>query len=291
MTHEEHVHWGKVILRNLVGRVIAYSGGPKFVYYSDLANEIKYPEPLTGSAFSSNIGKTLFEMGHLLDNLPTKDWPERIPHLQSLVVTKADKLPGDGLQAFYPDYPNLPDEKKRDYVNAEYQKVFQFGHRWLDVLAQLGLNPPDGMVPSVKTSSGLYNPYGKDGSPEHQAIRDYILKNPESVKVKSPDRVYAEYKFKSNDAVDVIAFEANMLHVIEVKSSRSGDDDIERGIYQGVKYRALLQAEEFLEGRKLPVRAVLVLEGELPPAMRKTAELHSITVIDNFKAHLNHEIS
>jgi hypothetical protein len=285
MTNEQHVHWGKVILRNLVGRVIAYTGGPKFVYYSDLANEIKYPEPLTGSAFSANIGKTLFKMGHLLDNLPTKDWPERIPHLQSLVVTKADKLPGDGLQAFYPDYPSLPVEKKHDYVNAEYQKIFQFGHRWLDVLRQLGVNPPEGVVPSMKISSGLYNPYGKDGSPEHQAIRDYILKNPSSVKVNTPIHVFSEYKFKSNDAVDAIAFESRMLHVIEVKSSRSGDDDIERGIYQGVKYRALLQAEELLEGRKLPIRAVLVLEGSLPPGLRKAADLHSIIVIDNFSDH------
>lgn len=80
-----------------------------------------------------------------------------------------------------------------------------------------------------------------------------------------------------------------MLHAVEVKSLRSGPDDLQRGVYQCIKYQAVIRAEEKAlkhgKGTVRPVRTVLVCEGTLPAGLRAIANMHSVTVIDEFSAH------
>lgn len=184
MTEADHLHWAKEVLRFLVGRILNYEGGPKFITYTDLAHAIEYPEPRTGNPFSANIGKTLGVMGHLFDNIQVQGWIGRIPHIQALIVAKDTELPGEGLKEFYPEYPSLSKEKRLDYVNREYLKIYAFDAKWIEVLQKLGISGSASTTNSVpQARSGWFNPFGKDGSPEHQAIRDYIATNPAVVGV------------------------------------------------------------------------------------------------------------
>ena len=70
---------------------------------------------------------------------------------------------------------------------------------------------------------------------------------------------------------------------VEVKSRVSDrvEKDYERGIYQCVKYRALLQAMHEDDRYSVPreVEAVLVLETRLPEKLRNAAKLLGIRVV------------
>lgn len=76
----------------------------------------------------------------------------------------------------------------------------------------------------------------------------------------------------------------------EVKSaiSDSFPPDYEPGLYQIIKYRALLNAMA-QDGRyAMPsnIRAVLVLESELPVEYRTTAEILGVDVVENVRGQL-----
>jgi len=127
-----HEYWARKILVYLVRRVRNFQGGEKFVTYGELAREISYPEPHTGNLFGKNIGKTLGVMGHLFDDIVVDG--EKVPLIQALVVNQSQKLPSDGLKEFNSTYPKLSVQKKRDFVQSEYRRIFEFGSRWEKVL-------------------------------------------------------------------------------------------------------------------------------------------------------------
>ena len=56
---------------------------------------------------------------------------------------------------------------------------------------------------------------------------------------------------------------------VEVKSTLSTDDDLRRGVYQCVKYRAVLQAQEIPVS--VSVRTMLLTERELPADLKARA--------------------
>ena len=66
---------------------------------------------------------------------------------------------------------------------------------------------------------------------------------------------------------------------IEVKSRISDDADILRGIYQCVKYKAVLSAECLAHGENGNVDAFLVIENEMSEENRKTANMLSVKYI------------
>jgi hypothetical protein len=64
--------------------------------------------------------------------------------------------------------------------------------------------------------------------------------------------------------------------VVEVKSRLSNDADLERGLYQCVKYRALLRAEQQAVGAIPNGWAILVTERPLPAALFELAVLFDV---------------
>ena len=64
-----------------------------------------------------------------------------------------------------------------------------------------------------------------------------------------------EHELLSGDRVDVVCFTESELVAVEVKSRDSNWQDLRRGVYQCVKYRAVLCAQE---ASQREVRCVLV---------------------------------
>ena len=75
---------------------------------------------------------------------------------------------------------------------------------------------------------------------------------------------------------------------VEVKSrvSDGNPSDYERGIYQVVKYRAVLEAQARIDAPRDPpeVQVVLVLEGLLPKEYRGVADALGVKVIEQVTA-------
>jgi len=274
----DHTYWAKEVLKYLVSHIKNFQGGDKFVYYGDLAKAIGYPEPYQGNVFARRIGETLGVMGHLIENIPVDG--ERPPYIQALVVSKSSRLPGDGIKEFYPDYPMLPREKKRDLVQREVQRVFEFGTRWEKLLEELNIPIGD---KSETSQHSLHNPYGSEGSPEHRELRDYVYDHPEVVGQSYVVAKYREYPLKSGDVVDVLFETSEGIVAIEIKSRRSGKDDIERGIFQCVKYKAVLEAENIILEEQSPVDCILVLEESLPRGLNRVASQLQVSVLEGVK--------
>jgi hypothetical protein len=90
-----------------------------------------------------------------------------------------------------------------------------------------------------------------------------------------------EYPLKSGDKIDVVFESTNSILGVEVKSLRSGTDDIERGIYQCVKYSAVHKAENEVNNIKKRTNCILVLEGKLPRGLKRIINTLDITVLES----------
>ena len=283
----DHSEFAKRICIELVKHILSFQEGRKYLTYGEIAKRVQYPEPYSGSHFAGRIGNTLFEIEKILKSINLGDSLDTIPLIQSLVVRQSNKLPGDGIKEFIEGYEKLTDDEKRVVIQYEHRKIFGFPEkRWHEVLKQLGadLNPKN-----LNITTNLYNPFGSEGSPEHRALRDYIKDNPAIIDVSSPRKSISEYKLKSGDSVDVFFEKKNadgkgILYAVEVKSRRSGNDDIERGIYQCVKYQSVLWAQERVSERNYPVKSILVIENDFPSELKSILkELNTVHVYDNIK--------
>ena len=64
----------------------------------------------------------------------------------------------------------------------------------------------------------------------------------------------------SGDRVDVLVCQEQTTFAIEVKSKISNAADLERGVYQCVKYHPVLEAQQRAERQSRPVEVWLVVE-------------------------------
>jgi hypothetical protein len=84
----------------------------------------------------------------------------------------------------------------------------------------------------------------------------------------------------SGDCLDV-SFRGNKVWVAaEVKSSISAEGDIVRGLFQCVKYRAVMEAVLLSESRPQNARALLVLESKLPPSLISLRNMLGVEVVE-----------
>jgi len=236
-----------------------------------------------GVGHAHGMGDVLGKMGHLLQDIEG-EWGEPIPHLQSLVVRKSGPykdLPDQGIREFWREYPKLSRAEKVNKVRAEYERIVGFGSRWNDVLAKLNLPK----VLSPKTPRGMSRPFGGYGeSAQHKAFKEFVRQHPEIVGARRDWEGHVEYSLPSQDQIDVVFKSSEICIAAEVKSSVSDNvpQDYERGLYQTIKYGALLKAMA-LDGKySIPssIRSVLVLESILPPQYRELAEILGVVVIE-----------
>lgn len=139
MKKDEITHYAKRALTALVAHAQNYSGGSKWITYGELAKRIEFPQPYRGSLFANRIGRVLGRMGHMFDG--RKIDGQDIPPIEALAVKSSNKLPSDGLKEFFPSYPRLSTEEKRDLINRLYRTIYSFGSRWDRLLRELELEP------------------------------------------------------------------------------------------------------------------------------------------------------
>ena len=248
----------KQCLSALVKLVLLSSpNSPAPITYECLAERIGRLRTRSQLPHPRGMGKILGCLGHMLLDVQ-KINGIRIPEIQSLVVNKSGTLkgfPDDGIEEFWKDYPKMSSAAKRDRLAVEYARIAQFGIRWNDVLSSLGL-------PEVQTS--LNQSKGRAGgeSLHHLALKEAIRENPSMVGAGFDWESIVEFPLRSLDLVDVVFRSAETFIAVEVKSHISSDDDLRRGIYQSVKYRAVLEAMHKArdsEGRPI-VKVLLVIE-------------------------------
>lgn len=234
-------------------------------YYSTLAKTIGHK--------TSRIG---FQLGRVADiiNQLNKESGEKVPYLNALVISKSSKRPSDGLGDVIDEYYSLSEDKKFDFAYIINQEAYEY-KKWPWVLKALGLLPFNGNTEEA-VRKGSYRNSASEG-PYHKALKEYVIKHPEHFDVCDVKERKDEHALLSGDRLDVY-FKLNdgKQVAVEVKSRISDDADILRGIYQCVKYKAVLAAECLAHGENANVDAFLVVEKEMSEENRKTANMLSV---------------
>ena len=96
---------------------------------------------------------------------------------------------------------------------------------------------------------------------EHKKIKDRLARFPQEIGISPSDTPETEYVFRSSDKADLLFRTGEEWIAVEVKPSH--DPDIKRGLYQCVKYEALLKAEIKVDKEPVKGRTILVVGREL----------------------------
>jgi hypothetical protein len=113
-------------------------------------------------------------------------------------------------------------------------------------------------------------------------LKEFVARNPGRIGLtgKIPKAV-VELPLPSGDKLDV-SFRGKARWVaVEVKSAISAEEDIVRGLFQCVKYRAVLEAVQASEVQPQGARAILVLEGSLPSILVPLCNILGVEVVEN----------
>ena len=278
----------RLSLRALVAHVSNSIDAVEPITYSELANRIGRINK-HGFGHGHGMGSVLGRMGHLLQGIKD-EWLDKVPYIQSLVVDKTGPLkglPAEGIKEFWSDYPSLTKKEKHNRAQAEYLKIRDFGSRWNRVLEALGIEPIQQSIDINRGNEAISSHFGRGGeSINHIQLKNYIADNPELVGATRDYSSHTEYALPSLDTLDVLFKSDSEWVAVEVKSSVSDNllSDYERGVYQCVKYRSLLEAmQKDKEYEVPPIKVILVLESGLPQKYQILASQLEVEFIDNIK--------
>ena len=254
----------------------AWSGQP--LRYESLAREIGMPNP-------RNLNYPLGCIGNRLDDL-SEEWGDEIPHIQALVVSKATGLPGPGFDGFLGErgYEWENNTERRAIIREYWTKVYEYPY-WEDVIEELELQPVSETAGAeIEAAKGFGG--GGEGE-EHRQLKQFLCENPQLVGLQKDDDVgEVEYDLPSGDSVDIVFDHRKRLHAVEVKPATAPVGDITRGLFQCVKYRAVMQARARYQRDQRSLSVCLALGGGLPSSLISLRNSLNIEVHENLASHL-----
>lgn len=194
--------------------------------------------------------------------------PRGLPWISALVVKTATNLPGHNF------LPEGTEGMSKEEIRKRWQQLRDAVLRedgWEKFLADLNLTPlkpsPKSLDEQARAYSNMERRRGGGESPRHKRLKDYIAARPSVLGLSGKASV--EYVFPSDDVCDVVVKLRGGGHaVVEVKLGDL-DGELWKGVYQAVKYRALMEAVKG-EGKPYPVKAFLVAY-HIPDDIKKRA--------------------
>lgn len=250
------------------------------IYYSDLAEEINIPNPRTLNYPLGAIGQALLKLAESKNIV--------VPPIQCLVLNKGTGLPGDGIEWFIDsqkfidlaNFTKLSKSKKQDVVKAILSNIFAYS-KWDWVLEQFKLEPVELNIADI-INTVKQNGFGHGESEQHKKFKECLAQSPALLGLKVPIGV-TEYTLPSLDSIDVVFTNKGQMIGVEAKSFISDTSDILRGLFQCVKYKHLIEAEQAVTNKKHDSRVILALQGKFPPELISVKNTLGIEVIDNIK--------
>lgn len=247
------------------------------IYYSDLAAELGMPNPRNLDYVLGAIGKTLKKrwLGRAVHDFP-------IPPLQGLVINRHQKVPGTEFGSFIREearnYRDMPLVERRAVIEAVHGQIFAYPY-WADVLQRLGIQQIAAVDEAKLQAAVRFS--GGEGL-DHRRLKCFVANNPGLLNL-SIEKGLIEQPLPSGDRLDVEFSNARVWVAAEVKPASSPDADLIRGLFQCVKYRAVMAAADAVVGRRRAIRTVLVLESTLPPTLISLKNALGIELLENVK--------
>jgi hypothetical protein len=267
-----------VIVKKMIPILVrwAQSSWDKIHYYKDLSDAIGYE--------SYHIGDYLGCIEDVLRDL-REEYKQKIPTLNALVALKNTGLPGKGFEYVFEDYNSKSTDFKQAFVKGENKKAHEYDWEW--VLNVLNLEPVS-IISQTELEKLRKNIAGFEGgeSAAHKKLKQYVAKHPEVLHIMDviESKTETEHFLLSGDRLDVYFETLNAFYAIEVKSYISDNDDVRRGIFQCIKYKAVLEAERIYENTNKACYAILVVETPLSSENQQTAsDLNVIVKVINLR--------
>ena len=226
--------------------------------------------------------------------------PRKVPLLNVLLVRSDTGLPGRGAGPYMADKfgddrlrrANVKSRLWKDKVAEAAEELYNYTE-WDGLFQKMfgaPLPPDDRSSEKAKERDGIA--YGRNGEGKnHKALRLWVRNNPQRISRRfAKFQTETEYVLESADRVDVVYFSANPLKsvVLEVKSkdSNENEDDLRRGIFQCIKYRAVMnvmnkERVDYKPGirnvnQKPETEAILVTQTKLPSHLKRIARENGI---------------
>jgi hypothetical protein len=249
----------------------------KPIFYEALAAELGMPNP-------RNLNYVLGSIGTTLNELASDPELGEIPHIQSLVINQQRRLPGEGFEGFLAqrmkEYQKLSLAEKRAYLDAYWHEVYAYPY-WRDVLEACNLAPATNDAASIVAKAKTGKSGGGGEGEDHRRLKEYVAANPSIVGLPSNlSPGTTEAPLPSGDKIDVLFDGQKRLVAVEVKSKISNEVDLARGLFQCVKYRAVMEAERGFKGARYSIEAMLVVGKPFPESLCSLQNSLAVQVIE-----------
>ena len=176
------------------------------------------------------------------------------PLLNILLVKQENRMPGEGAEGYMARYlrdhrleeDGVPKRERDKLWRSACDKiatdVYAFDD-WDQVYYELFEEPLPTPDPSKDNEKDGISHGRKGEGRKHKALRFWVKNNPNKIRcVYATYRTETEVVLDSADRVDVTYYGPDVTVAIEVKSSDSNEADLRRGVFQCIKYRAVMQA-------------------------------------------------
>lgn len=245
--------WTHSVAPHVLPILIKHARQGDTLTYTQLANALADVglEPKTRKTL---YGKPVGLVGHVLRELGTR-WNVRLPPINALVVSQATGLPGSGADEFVHYF--FQRKPAADFSSADrsammeeaIEAVKNYGDKWLTVAEALDVPVLQLDTGSTDTGEALVLPPPPSGyseeSKEHKALKKWVSRNPNFfVQFGHFGPGETEIQIRSGDRLDVHFENDHQRLAVEVKPSHASSAEFIRGIFQVVKYRAILRAEQ-----------------------------------------------
>ena len=146
------------------------------------------------------------------------------------------------------------------------------------VVLPFAVPAPPANYEALLSEATAFEPRGEGH--DHRALKEFVANNPQVIGLPLGLKGMTGYRLPSGACVDVLFENGGTWTAVEIKARSSPDGDILRGMFQCIKYQAVIEA--YQTSRELPpdAHAILVLETPLPQALGRLKDLLSVSVID-----------
>ncbi|MES2469418.1 MAG: hypothetical protein V4675_19085 [Verrucomicrobiota bacterium] len=245
----------------------------KTIFYADLAKELNIPNPRNLNFVLGSVGQSILKLA--------RERGEEIPPIQCLVVNQADGLPGEGVDFFIEKhaFKGMSKRQRRVVVDGLLQKIFSYPG-WDSVLEAFSMKAAPLDFSTIVRNAALGGREGGE-SEHHKFLKEHVAANPGILGLRpSVAKGVNEYGLPSGDKLDVLFREVDEWIAVEVKSHISDDADLVRGLFQCVKYQAVLEAFLISTDRKPNARAALVISRPFPVELLPLKNVLGVEVIE-----------
>ena len=282
--------WTKRAARIGFPILVSYARERRKITYGEWAKAIK--KKLKGPVNPRNLDKVAGLIGNVCKDHADRTGT-RTPEINLMVVNKRTGLPGRGANLYVKrfcrgslkrriDPKKLSVREKRAIIGKAIEEIFAFPD-WEDVLGAYGLAVPETGRPNKKKRRKRVRPNRKDWhtGPEreaHKNLKRRIASDPGMVGVKTKETGKEEKWLWSGDEVDVYFKGAAVA--VEIKAGNVAPGELHRGVFQCIKYKAVLGAQQISDGEVPTADCRLAIGGRLPDDLRGLCERLGVEYFD-----------